>query len=165
MTDSAINFHIDIQHVSDDSIPVTDEVIIHWVNSALESLRNQYELTIRLVNEFEMIELNHQYRNKNKVTNVLSFPSSHPAHVELDFPFLGDIIICPSVLKEESIISNIDIQAHWAHIVIHGVLHLLGYDHIIEQDAKIMQDLEIKILKKLNFSNPYHHQSEEPNLD
>jgi probable rRNA maturation factor len=95
--------------------------------------------------------MNHQYRQQNKPTNVLAFPSEIPPQVTLDYPFLGDVIICPAVLHRESMALGKPCEAHWAHIVIHGILHLLGYDHLDDQDACIMQALENKLLVQLGY--------------
>lgn len=151
-----MNHHIDIQRVCEDIIPIDDEIMTHWAGLALSGYGESAELTIRLVSAEEMTELNHQYRGQNKTTNVLAFPSNIPKHVALDYPFLGDVIICPSVLLQESTELNKPLIAHWAHITIHGILHLLGYDHIEEKDSIVMQSLEIKLLYTLNFDNPYH---------
>jgi probable rRNA maturation factor len=158
-----MNYYIDIQHACDAPLPFSDETIKHWVTLTLLPHKNSAELTLRFVDAPEMTELNHTYRKQNKVTNVLAFPSSYPAEIELDYPLLGDVIICPSVLLDESQQLETPLEAHWAHIVIHGVLHLLGYDHIIESDALIMRPLEIDVLAKLGFDNPY--KTEEDNLE
>lgn len=150
-----MNIYIDIQHATKNQIPVSDDNIREWVTRTLKSLKQSGELTVRLVEDTEMIDLNNTYRKQPKTTNVLSFKADIPAEIELEYPLLGDIIICPEVLKEESDSGNIPLIAHWAHIVIHGVLHLLGYDHIYSDDAKIMQELEIKLLAEFGFSNPY----------
>lgn len=148
-------YYIDIQHAGQEKPPVSDEVISQWATLSLKAHRPTAELTIRLVDTDEITHLNHQYRKKNKATNVLAFPATYPENIELEFPLLGDIIICPSVLREESETLKKSLIAHWAHIVIHGVLHLLGYDHIKEEDATVMQALEIKLLAELKFANPY----------
>lgn len=153
-----MSFHIDIQnHLA--SIPVSEEQIKHWATCALQSQTNAAELTICIIDSGEMTELNHQYRHKNQPTNVLSFPSSLPEDImtQLDVPFIGDILICPEVLLHESQSQNKDLEFHWAHIVVHGVLHLLGFDHIEDKDAHIMQSLETKILQQLNYPNPYEN--------
>ena len=106
-----------------------------------------------------MTELNSQYRHKAYPTNVLSFPFDMPDIEET--PFLGDIVICASVVNEEAIEQNKLPEAHWAHMVVHGTLHLLGYDHETEADANIMEPEETHILHRLGFANPY--QSEENN--
>ncbi|ARG97436.1 rRNA maturation RNase YbeY [Legionella micdadei] len=150
-----MNYHIDLQHACAHSIPVADELLIQWAELTLAEHKETAELTLRLVDEEEMTHLNHTYRQQNKTTNVLAFPSAIPDDIELDFPLLGDVIICPSVLQRESQELGKPVNEHWAHIVIHGVLHLLGYDHIKDSDAEIMQALEIKLLAHLGFANPY----------
>ncbi|MDF1677261.1 MAG: rRNA maturation RNase YbeY [Legionellaceae bacterium] len=146
---------LDIQHASKSPIPVSDEQLFKWVCCALKPHQEKAELTIRLVDADEMTHLNHTYREQNKTTNVLAFPSNLPDDILLEYPLLGDIIVCPAVLEAESLTLNTPLVAHWAHIIIHGVLHLLGYDHIKEADANIMEALEIKALKTLGFNNPY----------
>lgn len=153
-----MNPQIDLQIACEDSRPVNDENLKAWVQMTLDEHQSAAELTLRLVDIEEITDLNTSYRKKNKATNVLAFPSNLPEVVELDYPFLGDIIICPKVLLEESREQNTPLDAHWAHIVIHGVLHLLGYDHIEEDDSKIMQAMEIKLLSKLGFENPYREE-------
>ncbi len=147
---------LDIQHASKAHIPVSEEQLFEWVCTTLKPHQKKAELTIRLVDAEEMTYLNHTYREQKKATNVLAFPSNLPDDIPLEYPLLGDIIVCPAVLEEESLTLNTPLIAHWAHIIIHGVLHLLGYDHIKEADASIMEALEIKALKTLGFNNPYH---------
>ncbi|MGI0117834.1 rRNA maturation RNase YbeY [Zooshikella sp. RANM57] len=126
----------------------------HWVQTVLvnESI-NDAELSIRIVNTTESAELNGTYRQKHYATNVLSFPADLPE--ELDLPLLGDLIICADVVVNEAADQGKPLPAHWAHMVIHGVLHLLGYDHINDDDATLMESLEVQLLKKLGFSDPY----------
>lgn len=148
--------HLDIQHACTATISISDDTLTAWINSTLRACHQEKaELTLRLVNSPEMITLNYAYREQNKSTNVLAFPSNLPENVLVEYPLLGDVIICPDVLENESLSLNIPLEAHWAHIVIHGVLHLLGYDHINNADALIMEALEIKLLDKLGFDNPY----------
>ncbi len=150
-----MKYHIEIQHACNEAIPVTDEALISWAQLALATQCDSAELTIRLVDLEEITHLNHFYRKQNKPTNVLAFPANIPEGVILDVPLLGDIIICPAVLQQESLALDKSLTAHWALIVLHGVLHLLGYDHIEEDDATIMQTLEIKLLAELGLDNPY----------
>ena len=153
-----MSFHIDIQnHLS--SIPIAQEQIKHWATTAVQSQMNCAELSICIIDSQEMTQLNHQYRQQNKPTNVLSFPSVLPDEImsQLELPFIGDILICPEVLLLESQEQNKDLEFHWAHIVVHGVLHLLGFDHIEDKDAKRMQSLETQILQQLNYPNPYEN--------
>jgi len=151
---------LDIQHASTLPIPFSDEKLACWVEAALEKEASPTELTLRLVDAVEIQSLNATYRNKNKPTNVLAFPANLPEDISKTCPLLGDIIVCPSVLEQESQNDAIPLEAHWAHIVIHGVLHLLGYDHIEEQDEQVMQAREIEVLATLGFANPYLYQEE-----
>lgn len=150
-----MTYHIDIQNVTEEPLPVTEDALTHLASLALRDHQKEAELTIRLVNEEEMIYLNNTYRKQNKTTNVLAFPCSLPENIELDCPLLGDVIICPSVLLEESNQFSKSLQEHWSLIVLHGVLHLLGYDHIEDEEAHAMQAIEIKLLAELGYANPY----------
>lgn len=151
-----MTFHIDIQHASSTETPINDQKIIDLANLVLHhEKRNETELTIRLVDVDEITFLNTTYRHQPKPTNVLAFPSQLPAGVELEYHFLGDVIICPEILQQESVTLNKSLESHWALIVIHGILHLLGYDHIKDDEAITMQAIEIKLLKQLGFDNPY----------
>lgn len=124
-----------------------------WVETALEGLKENAELTIRIVDEDEGTQLNEQWRKSQGPTNVLSF--THEGETEIIPDLLGDIVICAPVVAREAKEQNKNINTHWAHMVIHGVLHLYGFDHIKPEDASRMEKLEIKILKKLNYNNPY----------
>lgn len=146
---------IDIQHACDEVIPVSDAELRHWIQLTLQECQKQAELTLRLVDAPEITYLNFTYRKKNQTTNVLAFPANLPKEIALEYPLLGDIIVCPLVIQQESIDQSKPLVAHWAHIVIHGTLHLLGYDHINEADANIMQSLETKLLVALDFNDPY----------
>lgn len=150
-----MNYYIDIQNALDSTSPIAEDAITQWAQLALRDHKACAELTIRLVSTAEMTQLNYSYRNKNKTTNVLAFPCMLPDHIELEHPLLGDIIICPEVLLAESKEQHKSLEEHWALIVIHGVLHLLGYDHIEDNDAAVMQALEIKLLAELGYTNPY----------
>lgn len=151
-----MSIDVDIQNACETTIPVSNNVLKQWVEHALASHREHAELTLRLVDADEIQMLNKIYRKQDKTTNVLAFPSDIPPEILLECPLLGDVIICPTVLAEESIRLKTPLIAHWAHITIHGVLHLLGYDHIQDHDAAIMQALETNILTTLGFNNPYH---------
>jgi probable rRNA maturation factor len=124
---------------------------------ALEKRVLTAEITIRICNKSEMIQLNSDYRNKNKPTNVLSFPFDMPHYPEEDIPLLGDIVICAEVVADEAKEQGKTLEAHWAHLVVHGVLHLLGYDHVEEKAAEKMEGEEISILASLGYDNPYHY--------
>ncbi|HBI21666.1 MAG TPA: rRNA maturation RNase YbeY [Legionella sp.] len=147
--------HIDIQQACNDKPPVTDAVLRHWATRTIETQSAGAEITLRFVDRDEITQLNHLYRKQNKATNVLAFPSDIPDYITQDCPFLGDVMVCPAVLHDESIALGKPLIAHWALIVIHGTLHLLGYDHIEDHDAAVMQALEIELLAALGFDNPY----------
>ena len=119
----------------------------------LEGRRDEAELTIRLVDEAESQQLNREYRGKDRPTNVLSFPADLPAVVES--PLLGDLVICAPVVLREAKEQGKTVEAHWAHMVVHGVLHLLGYDHQNEQEAAEMEGIEAALLKEMGYRNPY----------
>lgn len=144
---------LDLQRiVVSDNLP-TDQQFQQWVDAALAHTNKDFELTIRLVDENESQTLNNEYRHKNKPTNVLSFPFEVPEGIELNL--LGDIIICVSVVENEANDQHKPLHDHWAHMVTHGCLHLLGYDHISDEEAEEMESLEIEILKKTGIDNPY----------
>lgn len=128
-----------------------------WLDLVMAERDGDTEVVIRLVDEAEIAELNSEYRHKSGPTNVLSFPFEAPPGLQLDL--LGDIVICAPVITQEAIAQNKLPEHHWAHITIHGLLHLLGYDHIQDQDAEQMEALEIEILKKLSIANPYLEES------
>mgnify|MGYP000096945530 CR=1 FL=1 len=136
----------------DDNLP-TQEQIEQWLDAVLSPYEKPFEITVRIVEASESQQLNHQYRNKDKPTNVLSFPFEVPEGIELDL--LGDLVICADIVKQEAIEQNKPLNAHWAHMIIHGCLHLLGYDHISDTEAEEMEALEIKLLAQLGFKNPY----------
>lgn len=141
--------------VEDTDIPSLQE-FEQWVKTALGNTLSHVELTIRLVSNEESQQLNATYRGKSKPTNVLSFPFEAPPGIEL--PLLGDLIICSTVVKQEAIEQNKPLKAHWAHMVVHGCLHLLGYDHIEDEEAEEMESLETQLIEGLGFLNPYKEQ-------
>lgn len=124
-----------------------------WVGNTLVDRLETAELTIRIVDVEEMTELNETYRKKEGPTNVLSFPAE--INPEFELPLLGDIVICASIVQQEAEDADIELLAHWAHMVVHGTLHLLGYDHMHKEEAEIMEDLEREILTKLGYPAPY----------
>lgn len=144
---------VDLQIATEDENLPTTENIQLWAETALNSFGKDFELTIRIVNSDESQQLNHQYRGKNKPTNVLSFPFEVPDGIELNL--LGDLVVCAEVVKSEAAEQSKTLTAHWAHMIIHGCLHLLGFDHVEEEKATEMESLEISLLKKLNYNNPY----------
>jgi probable rRNA maturation factor len=130
-----------------------EDAIRQWVLLALPQQRKDSELTVRVVDEAEMTALNRQFRGKDGVTNVLSFPYEAVGGVASGL--LGDVVICAPVVASEAIAQNKSLLAHWAHMVIHGVLHLLGYDHHDEEDAQEMEAREAELLASLGYVNPY----------
>jgi probable rRNA maturation factor len=124
-----------------------------WVETALQGRRDEAELTIRIVDDEEGAELNETYRGKPGPTNVLSFPFEAPPGVEL--PLLGDIVICAPKVAREAAEQGKPLEAHWAHLTLHGCLHLLGYDHIEQEEAEAMEALETELLAALGYANPY----------
>lgn len=126
-----------------------------WAKAALDYEKSSAELAIKIVDTVEITDLNARYRHKNKPTNVLSFPFDAPIELHDQIFFLGDLVICAEVVNKEANAQNISTIAHWAHMVIHGTCHLLGYDHENEKDAAVMEAKEIHILTSLGFSNPY----------
>jgi probable rRNA maturation factor len=124
-----------------------------WVGNTLDDKFDNVQLTIRIVDVEEMTELNQTYRKKTGPTNVLSFPAD--MNTEFDIPLLGDIIICAPVVEREAAEGDIDLIAHWAHMVVHGTLHLIGYDHIRREEAEAMEKLETEILTNLGYPAPY----------
>jgi probable rRNA maturation factor len=123
-----------------------------WVETALRGMPAAI-LTIRIVDEAESAELNRQYRHKTGPTNVLSFPAEVPEAVDL--PLLGDLVICAPLVASEAAEQGKPVMAHWAHLVIHGTLHLLGFDHIEAAEAEEMESLEVRLLRQLGLPNPY----------
>lgn len=153
-----MNYQIDLQIACEQTLPVTENELRLWVETALQPFKPRAELTLRLVESEEIRNLNNTYRKKDSPTNVLAFPSSITENIILEYPLLGDIIICPEVLSEESFVQKKSLKAHWAHIVIHGVLHLLDFDHITDEEEAVMQKMEIKLLSQCGFANPYHEE-------
>nr|WP_206286167.1 rRNA maturation RNase YbeY [Yersinia massiliensis] len=125
----------------------------HWLAAVLPQFQDVSEVTIRIVDEAESHELNLTYRGKDKSTNVLSFPFEAPPEIEL--PLLGDLIICRQVVEQEAIEQDKALFAHWAHMVVHGSLHLLGYDHIVDDEAEEMESIETEIMQSLGYPDPY----------
>lgn len=147
-----MSIDLDLQRASEQVGIPPDSDFRAWVGAALGE-RDQVELTIRIVGHEESQALNHRYRDKDRPTNVLSFPAELPAGLEI--PLLGDIVICAPLVADEAAEQGKALRAHWAHLTVHGVLHLLGHDHQLEQDAEKMEGLEISILRSLGFPSPY----------
>jgi len=126
-----------------------------WAAAACEGRILKADLAIRLVDSKEGTSLNRHYRGKDQPTNVLSFPAELPPGVELPMPLLGDLVICAPVVAREAAEQGKQLNAHYAHLTIHGVLHLLGLDHDDEREASAMELLEREILSGLGYGDPY----------
>ena len=120
---------------------------------------SETEVTIRIVGAEESQALNHQYRGRDYPTNVLSFPFEAPAGITV--PLAGDLVICAPVVETEAREQDKTLDAHWAHMVVHGMLHLQGFDHIKDDDAEVMEALEVRLLAQLGFGNPYEAEETE----
>ena len=145
---------IEIQTIFKSKGQPGQEQIQQWVDTALEDFNQNTEIVVRIVDEQESAALNERYRLKPGPTNILSFPVEAPEGIELDL--LGDLVVCAPVLEKEALEQHKTLTEHWAHIIVHGVLHLLGYDHVDDDEAELMEDKEIAILKQLNIKNPYY---------
>lgn len=157
---------VDIQNASDaveGNIP-SDALITRWVDEALKAGLNakptacqfsaeEVEISLRIVDKEESRCLNGEYRGKDKPTNVLSFPCELPDGV--DIPLLGDLVICAGIVAEEALAQKKTGEAHWAHMLVHGALHLLGFDHIDNAEADEMEALETQIITGLGYPKPY----------
>lgn len=145
--------NVDIQRQTETGQQPDDPDIGSWAAAAYLGDDSDAEMTVRIVDVDESAQLNETYRHKSGPTNVLSFPfESLPG---IDLPLLGDLVICAPIVVREANEQNKTTKAHWAHMVVHGSLHLQGYDHIEPQQAEQMEALEIDILGRLGFSNPY----------
>lgn len=144
---------VDIQHHIEEAQCPTDEDITKWARLALASRKQDTEISILLVDDEEMSQLNEAYRHKKGPTNVLSFPFEKPDNIELSL--LGDLVICVPQMLREAKAQHKSIHEHFAHLTIHGCLHLLGFDHETTKDAEQMESREIEILKQVNMPNPY----------
>lgn len=162
--------HIDVQLACDDylssaepnSLP-TMEQLQHWADQALlhplsGTARTEAEISVRIVDIEESQTLNREYRSKDKPTNVLSFPAEAPEgwppELLQELP-LGDLVISAHIVAQEASDQGKSLEAHWAHMMIHGSLHLLGYDHIDDDEAEQMEALEVRLLDQLGYPNPY----------
>lgn len=149
-----MSIELDLQLAVEDEngLPSFDDVQ-RWLSNTVEKFQTQAEVTVRIVDEEESHQLNHEYRGKDKPTNVLSFPFEAPPGIEIDL--LGDLIICRQVVEREAKEQGKPLMAHWAHMVVHGSLHLLGYDHIEDDEAEEMESLETEIMQGMGYEDPY----------
>lgn len=136
----------------------SEAMMQEWVNAVLEAVPEKVspdctEVCISIVDKSESAELNQTYRHKTGPTNILSF--HYDPMPDMAQESLGDLVICAELVEEEALIQSKTTEAHWAHLTVHGTLHLLGYDHVVDSEAEIMESLEITILNALGFENPY----------
>ncbi len=146
----------EVQNVSVEPNVPGSALIEIWAATAYSKVaEDKAELTVRIVDEDDGRQLNEQYRSQGTATNVLSFPFEDPPNVKTSI--LGDIVACAPVISREAQEQGKPLHAHWAHLIVHGVLHLCGYHHTVNDDTQIMQRLETEIVQHLGFSNPYSH--------
>jgi len=151
-----MNYQIDIEINSQSTSIPSQEKCEDWISAVLKTQQlDDAEVSVYIVDEDESQELNSQYRGKDSPTNVLSFPADIPE--EVGVPLLGDLVICAPVVEREAQEQHKTLEAHWAHMLVHGSLHLLGYDHIDDDEAEVMEALETKIIMALGFSAPYEN--------
>lgn len=147
-------YQIDIESNSTSQCIPDAGLLESWISAALRSQRlEEAEVSLYIVDEDESQELNAQYRGKDKPTNVLSFPADIPE--EVGIPLLGDLVVCAPVVEREASEQSKSLEAHWAHMLVHGCLHLLGFDHVLDDEAEAMEALETEIITGLGFPAPY----------
>ncbi len=154
-----MKLQVDIQKATAEPVPAEDD-IKRWIGAALVDHNDDAEITVRLVDLDEMATLNQAYRGKPGATNVLSFPADLPP--DLTLPLLGDIVICAPLVQREATEQNKTPDAHWAHLTVHGTLHLLGYDHMEEDEATTMEAIETTVLATLDYPCPYASLEQSP---
>ena len=153
-----MNVRVDVQRASDDDNIPDDDVVEAWVTRAVEAARDlgDCEVSVRIVGAREIRALNRDFRGKDRATNVLSFPAGDVAALPPGEPeLLGDVVVCADVVRDESAAQGKAVPDHWAHMLVHGTLHLLGYDHEAEPEADAMEALETTILGAHGIDDPY----------
>jgi probable rRNA maturation factor len=138
--------------VPEDGLP-PPERFRDWVAAAVGRQRAQAEVSVRIVDAAEGQELNRRYRHRDYATNVLSFPADLPP--ELGLPLLGDLVLCAPVIAREAQAQRKPAEQHWAHLTVHGTLHLLGHDHETPAEAREMESLEVQVLERIGIPDPY----------
>jgi len=161
----SLDLELDLQVVADGVWVPSRAQLERFSAAALDGRRERAELTIRVVDEQESRALNLRYRGQDKPTNVLSFPFEPPPGIAQDSPvvdLLGDLVICAGLVQREALDQGKETLAHWAHLVVHGILHLIDYDHLGEAEAAEMEGLETAVLQGLGFPPPYEEISLNP---
>ena len=149
-----MKLHVSVQYGMDRAGLPASPTIRRWARAALSGMnRSRVALGVRIVGTAESAVLNRRFRRRRGPTNVLSFPFEPPSGLRSDL--LGDLVICAPVVHREARQQQKSPRAHWAHMVVHGILHLRGYDHLKRRDATVMEKKEIRILGELGFANPY----------
>lgn len=146
---------ITLQNSTEFSQLPSQAVCEHWCRETLMALGKFGEVYIEFMNPEAIQALNKTYRHQDKPTNVLSFPFALDIPAEIQTSTLGDILICPQIVEQEALAQNKKLEHHFAHMIVHGTLHLLGYDHQTDAEAHQMESLEKKILKQSGIDNPY----------
>ncbi len=155
-----MTYQIDIESNSQSQLLPALPELERWISAALQSQQfEEAEVSVYIVDEAEGRELNAQYRGKDYPTNVLSFPADIAE--EVGIPLLGDLVICAPVVEREAQEQGKTLPAHWAHMLVHGTLHLVGFDHIDDDEAVIMETLETQIVTGLGYPSPYQDIVEE----
>lgn len=150
-----------IQNLQEECAVPSHELLQKWAEQALENDAD-VQVSLQIVSTEESQQLNNDYREKNKPTNVLSFPMELPKSLieEMPVSLLGDLVVCAQVVAAESLQQGKTMNEHWAHMLVHGMLHLQGYDHIEDAEAELMEQKEVVVLNKLGFENPYQSRAE-----
>lgn len=148
-----MNLQLDLEVASQSRDLPPAAAFRRWAQAALEGRRGEAELAIRVVDEAEAREFNRNYRGRDYATNVLSFPAELPE--DLGLQLLGDLVLCAPVVAREAAEQEKPPEAHWAHLTVHGCLHLLGFDHQADPEAEVMEALETEILARLGYPDPY----------
>ncbi len=144
---------INVEYMSNASELPAEAMIAHWAQAALQGHERYVEVGVRIVDESEIIELNQRFRKKAEPTNVLSFPFEDPPGTQTDV--LGDVVVCAPIVSSQAQTEGKPLSAHWAHMVVHGIMHLRGYDHETPEEANAMEHMETRILEGLGFPDPY----------
>lgn len=153
--------NLDLNIINDDEYPIPSQDKLLKCFELVTTHHNikTASVNVNIASNDEIQQINNDFRNKDKPTNIISFEFEKPEGLPDDIinDFLGDIVIAPDVLKQEAAEQNKNLDDHWSHIFIHGLLHLLGFDHIEDDEAETMESLEIELLAKLKIANPYNH--------
>lgn len=150
--------HVHVQQATEAAYIPDAQAFQRWIQAATEGRISTAEVSIRIIDDQEMQALNLLYRYQNKPTNVLSFPMDNPEFV--DVPLLGDVVLCAQVICKEAEQQGKSAEAHWAHMVVHSILHLLGFDHEEPEQAEEMEGIETQIMQGLGYPAPYGDKDE-----